>query len=144
MVEQVRLYRFFWLAIERLQVNWQTLFLGWPGQIAFEKVQHVVLREAVTLDLLVRPIDLLNDLVGYIAGEDVLEFQLALALGLAPSLLISCLLSIFRLCFIYLHLFDHRWGLFLELLHNIHIVLIFFVQLLVNNLLELTAAGLCH
>ena len=96
------------------------------------------------LKLLLRAVDFVKYLVWEGACQHVLIVQLIATIVLRAPLLDQLLHLCLLLSLVYCHLFDHRRGLFFELLLDIYIAFIGLGDLRVENLLKLVSVSLRH
>ena len=98
----------------------------------------------MALELLFGAVDLAKYLVWQIACQHVLVVKLIATIVLRPPLFDQLLHLCLLLSLVYCHLFDHRRGLFFELLLDIYIAFIGLGDLRVENLLKLVSVSLRH
>ena len=127
------------LDFERLEVLRHELFHRRSGQVPIEKGLHVVLRHAIPGDLHLWAIDRLAHFLRDVPLDYIYDFQLlaAVLLALVSPLLRQPFLPCHSFCLLHFDLFNDTWGLFCELLFDIDVLLVVFVQFGIDDLLEL-------
>ena len=129
---------------KRLQVLRHDLLHRRPRQIPIEKVLHVVLGHAVSLDLHLRMIDLLLYIFRNVSLDDVYDLQFIFLLVLVTAFFGLPALPCFSFGLLHLDLLNDTWCLLCEFLLDIDITPVTFIQLAVNNFLKLVSRLLSH
>ena len=113
--------------LKRLQVLRHDLLHRRPRQVPIEKVLHVVLGHAVSLDLHLRSVDLLLNILQNVCLDDIYDLQFVLILVFVTALFSLPALPCFRFGLLHFDLLNDTWLLLGEFLLDIYITPVTFI-----------------